>query len=1318
MAIITTKNSNRESYLTFLNTYPSSASSLNLNSTGGYTTDDYTDTYWRPTDSSSNTSKVNVDGSNIELGFNVKWGNIQTSGTNKGKVAVRVSLMLSEQKYWLNVTYKPSTVSATTLIRGYNYKFSVAGTSYTPDAPIIEVVNGNNNSPDFSQTVSGVTKNYTFRSSNSSSTRTYITEHSTEIWNNTFYVTPNNGKASITVNVTNLYLHWRDIYGKGTPNIWVGNASKTFTSSKSYYTTSVSINPSNMNITLYPKTADIVLINNGSKTTGRAFWNYVDHDKTIVTDIQPNITAYKDTTTNHKITITNNDSGTSLGNVAWTSSNSNAIKVTPTSNSNFTNASFNGKAVNCKVTFNAMQANIQKTCNFNFTKNTNRTYSINNTNIATVTNNNGKYEVKLKRGMNGSVNLTTTFNGGLKVNTTLSSYLVANNINFYCYNSNNVQTTTINYGETLRLRAKVSPYSSNTYTSVVNNSEFRKISFSATNGTVSNSVANSTIPYYEATYTAPTTGSSTQYVTINAYQPYTSSSTGVHNSKVITINPKSADTLPTMQLTVKSITPNPVADGASCLVTYELSSLGRALTTDEKNYLNNLSLTYSGTTYIGTNYKTVSSVNTSGTDFTITNPKRQCVYYVEITENTSGESILDWQPKASITLPTNIYSSTPGQTVIAQPTYKVSSKYLNIIPSNVILNVGEMKQISYKYNTQLTDGYYYNAFMENPYSAIVEVTNFTRYGDDEHRYAGHGTFNVTGISTGKTSAKVKVRRTIGTESYVLENTCNIYVVDNNLLDNSIIYPYVYTVNTEKKFDSIRYQDKETLRTIFKLPNYEMFKIISDIKVIVNYDNNIDVTYSLLNNPECFSIMYPRSTNGISDDFGSLYEILKLYTIYVNTNGIEVTVVKNNVYDVEDVQTGDKLIGYKPNIPYSLANYINAYKSFTQGYITNTNINNLITLYGRNICGLNHFGESGSPISIEPFYKFLLSQNYIRNIDKYFASRYYDVSAKIKVNVDVDSNNNMTIIESLYPNDIRNAYTTEDQITKYNLRDTNNKNLNPFYIPYMEGNLASDGEENYPISADDSKDYYYDNSDFVNDYKTTTYYANFTISPLKEFTSKVLDVNQKYSNVQYEVKEPIVDPTELPLPIMTNIFAIYTAGTFNTTPIASNTYVWKNLLNNKIYPIIIKGNTSVSKSGNIIGFSKDNYGIIDCVESLNSYTIYIAAKSDSAVTIDDTSTIITFISSFKWDLDGNKRGISLGNYGTISLSQSSTISYNYAHNKQINVTDGNMLSFAYNTSQVILNQPHVYAVSVASNGDVSLYVEIVIMLKINPMDILL
>jgi len=1356
-SIITTKNSNRQNYLTFLNTYPTSASSLNLKSTGGYTSTDYTGTYWRPTDSTGNTPKATIDGSIIELGFNVKWGNYQTSGDNKGKIRVDISLMLSEKYYWLNVTNSLlQEASSTSTVRGYNYYFDIQGEtgSNSWNAPICEVVNNNNNKPDFSQSVNEVTNYYTFRTGNATSTRTYIGEHSTQIWNRTFYLRPSNGVASVTVNVTRLYLHWQDIYNGKKPCIWCGESSKTFTSPV-IYTKDVSMSPTQINLALVPNKATIkTLVYNAShgleETNNRNFWNYVNNDRTVIDRMSSYVNSYKDSTSNHKIILTNNSSGTLMGNIAWTVSNPNVIKLSST-NTSTTNAIFNGLVGNAHINAKVTPSNITKACTVKYTLNNTVTYSSNNTSMATVT---SQGEITAKKGMNGGYTISAKYNGGLTVNTKFNSYLVPNNIVIYSYKYGTATpTTTINRGEKLTIRAAVQPYNaSNSYTSV--HTDYRNLTFALNNTSIGSlstaSPMPNNVPYYTTIYTAPTGVGEAQTVKITVTQPYTSASTGVSNSITININSNVANPLPTLQVYIKSITSgnisNPTSNNSYSLITYDVipASGQRSLTVEEKNYVANIPLNYYNQSYTDSTYGYTTTATLITNSDLITNGKRQCVYLVSGTQPTTSIENLIWKSSASITVPYSIQTTEPQQTYNCVTEHYMKLRYLEMIPKQLVMNVGDSFNVNFNFDTVNINQP--EVVHLPPFEGIAKLTSYNFNYDSSNNKKGTGTGTIKAISPGRTLFSVSIPQA------ELYNTTTITVIDKSIIQQ-IIYPYIYTKNTNLVYDSIRYNNSECLRLVFKLPDADTFNLFSDIQISINYGNNQTILYSLLNNPERFSISYPLKNN-VNFNMDLLYQIINNYyqyynespycifmenvenrdiTLqinkfsiryivkeqynYTNINGLYTEITTNNIYNLEDVRVGDKLLGYNENSPttYSLKPFIDAYKSYVTGYKEKENLN---SPYFLTLLNLEHFGLKDTPILAFPFYQFLLSQNCIRAVDKYYMKKYCDVlGTEIGISQIIIDNEDNTF----YPYYLRNMYLTGKQIIANDLMNPAKNFINSItneIIYDILGKLDISVEEEYPMLANDNVDYMYDNPSIINTFKQDNHFSNFTISPLKEFT------NNLYINQIYDRGEDIIINVETPTPIVSNllpkmngIFGIYlpTNDNFVEVDNLSNTYLLKNSLND-YYNFIIRSEMSnpvlnYITDNNELYLGQTNYGVLNLFNGLNQFTVYVVCKKPETHPME-TTTVSTFVSTMVYDIynSNNTKGICLSNYTTINYNSSSSeyLEYINKNNKQITCTDSiNSIRYpeSINTqSEEFLNDYHLYTITVSSNGSVNLYVD--------------
>lgn len=1344
MSIVTTKKSNRNSYLTFLNTYPNSTgTNLDLNATSGVSIADYTGTYWRPTDSSGYTSKATVDNGNIELGFNVKWGELNT---NSGKIPVTVSLMLSEYQYWLNVTNNPSTVSSSTLILGYDYSFAVNDNTYNPNVPIVEVKNNNNNLPDFT-TESGTA--YTFKASNYG---TYVRSHSTMLWSKTFDVVPKNGKASIDVSVNHLYLHWRDIYNGRRPTIWLGKVNKTFNYSGTLFTNSVSINPSTVNITLVPNKVTVTPYTPGGETTYRNFIVNSVSDRTVINNIKTTVNSYRDSVSNHKLTAKNNTVNTTFGTTAWSSENPSVIKVSPSTGTN-TIATFNGTFTNnCKVTFSSTAGDTVASANTVFTFNRNNSYSFkcNNTNLATVNSSTG--QITAKSGRNGSYVITTTFTGGLTHNTIFNSYLRPTSIsNFTAINKSGSNVITVNRGESVTLRAMVLPYNkSNAMTSAYTG--YRPIAFSVNNsklGSVTTSKASSTLPYYEATYTAPG-GYSTNDVNVTL-SATTSNITTTPANIVLKIK-KNDSVLPNLVLRCSKTSPNPVKVNNYALVTYEVvpAEGERALTADEKKYLNNISITKLNTTYSSDSLTVQANVVTNTTEIEqagikVTNAKRQIVYKITAT-NTNNLQGSTWQSEATFNYNSNTSETGTAKTISSTDNHTVTFNYLTLTPNKIIAYKGQRFTLDLDFDCTAATTINVSAS-----SNLTEISKVINYNGDNK--SGDGTLIYTTNELGESTI------TAESTADTLYDTCKIYTVDK--LTSNIIYPHIISSNQfnndglfHNYYTQLRYKDNELLRIVFKMPPSYVYSGLANIKVKVNYREYIhtsnpdteEVTvtlanvaseqqYSLNDNPELFSVNYPltdtnditdvleiyemmyndspycifqenpdmRSSNSAIESFELIFEGIpgifpdltnmdnvspntsypdtdKRYSNNVSTivytvpdytkllpefdvdKYSEYSKTVDNKYDLEDMVVNSLIDSKSPYVNY----YVLAYQSTVLGYVEN--LTDIVNDYGKDICSLTTFGKTGDPISVYPFYKFLLSQNYIKSIDRYLVSRYLDVANFVK-------ETGLTTIQlpdAFYPSYTRNMFMNRDMIytTYAEQLDLDNNILslatNPDYVLYnirdnlpTFSNTSSTDNYTYPIASDDTNEYFHNDEQRPNEYKSTDWFNTHTISPLKEFTNGLPFIKYGLTS-EYEFNTISFDYNETHLPHMDDVQAIYIPSTLNTSNSSWNNY----LTNTDIANIqLTKGNTNSTANPDVIvlnnevkfGTTNSPYGIMTLPSyNYTNYTIYIAARVDNAATTDNHITFLSCLyriptmTNVQTNMDC---GFSLANYDTVTYSLS-------------------------------------------------------------------
>ena len=1346
MAIITTKNSNSKGFLTFLNTYPSSSSYVDLKSTGGYNTVDYTGTYWRPKDKNNHTTKFQDLSADykIELGLNVVWGELQTSGDNKGKVKIHLGLLLSEYQKWLKISnfVNNPTINSSTI--GYNYHLMINGVNYIiSNNPIDETIDSAGQSPFFSQKVGSTTNNYSFRPN--STNKIYVQSHVTEVWSKDFYVTPVNGKADLTVKVIKLYLYWGNTYNR--PCIYCGECENKFISEKTYYSGSIDISPHNFTINLNPTSASINTIINNSISSNRNFWNYVNGDRQVVDKIEPNIHSYK-STIEPVVFLKDYEPGTDLGSIAWSTSNKNAIKLSDTLNSTSTKAMFNGTVSNSKVYCNVLGSNL--VCNINFNTNNNVHFTSNDWSMASVSYLNGT--ITANRGRNGPYTITTHFNGSLKVNTAFNSYLVPNEITMYCYEyGTTTPKTTINSGEKLTIMAKVGPYVANN-SSISTYTGFRNLAFSLNNnvGTLTTPYAvSNNKPYYTATYTAPTVNA-TQTIKLTITQPNTSGYTGVNANTVITINPLPEPLLPNLELKLTDVNPIIASNQKYCVVTYDVvAKPGETLTANDRKYINNIPITFNNVSYSVADYSTFAQYTPNGyTGVTISDKKRQAAYKVSVTaiNNASMTSNLIWQSQASMTIPND---RIPNPIAPVTSSHRVDIKYINIDPSIVILPTEVSLLLNY-------DAYTVNAITSNDISYsnvdinVVRLSNFTLNWKDSTNTKPYGSFVLTGISPGYT------RIYLGIKNQNMITACDIYVVNTNPRKD-IVFPYVYEKYSANDglqivYDSIKHNEQEALRLVFMLADPYVFKLISDIQVTVTYDE-IDENkgeykfekYSLLENPEYFSLTYP-----ITDiDMEYMFDIISLYKAYYGMNPycifqepndkrdlskniinfaleyvvkpeykpfisyrIKSTITANNRYEIEDVKVNDKLYGYDETNPdnYSLKPFIEAYKSYTQGYIHSNILNeNIINDYGTLICSLEHFGKKGESISALPFYRFLLSQNYIRGIDKYLIGQYLNIACIVKGYLnDLISEETVVLPNNLYPNYIRNMYLTEEQIAKYEITAYFDNQLLTrdgeviIYNVLDYTNLTSNAWEDFYICADDNNTTFYNNPNMPNTFMDDEYYyQNFTISPLKEFTN-TLYMYSIEDETSYTATKPTITPFigDSLLPIMSGVFGIFTPAEYDTD-FNSSKPIWSNRLDSG-YNILLENSENIVQQAHAIIMPYECNGSLEYDTPLQEYTIYIKCYSSGT---KSSSSATTFLSTYicNQDSDEDSKGLILGTYEKAYYNSNLVIGDKHA--TMTVLTNGlNSDKRVIQSTGISCLEPHTYAITVYNSTFTKFYVD--------------
>jgi hypothetical protein len=1190
--IISTNQSTTQHHLTFLFTYPVSGTSLSLNPDDGYIGNSYTGQYWRP---ASTCALPNLSTTaKIELGFNVRFGSYNSS-TNK--VPVYVDLILSESACWFTITNNVKN----NYQEGYYFKYSINGSvKNVNNAGINEYING---VPNFTQTMykTGTSKNYTFKSANASSNRTYVANRATILRTDSIEVTPVNGKVSVTISNIDLWFNfywnsqtWKKLYATG--------QAKTFTSTATYYSDSITINPRTTNFHLVPNSVTLEPRLNGVTVTDRTF-NVGDTDTVISDSIVRTAITTKSTELSKRLTITNNRSGMALGNIAWSTNNNNAVKLSPT-NTTYTDVVFNGNKSNCTVTCKTLNPSngtiiTSNNASITFTENTVTNFSSNNRTLAVVNTVTGA--ITAKGGVNGTYAVTASYNGGLNSSIVFNSYLVPNQISVQVLNTTTNQplvNNTLNYGESALIRAYVSPYNASnsmlsTYTG------YRPITFNVndvTIGSLGNTVQSNTAPYYEVIYTAPTGFGPNKTINISA-SPTNYSSLIVNTT--IDINANEIHSLPNLVLTSGVSNGITVVDKGYCLCNFYLSAAeGETLTEAQKDYIKrSCTFIVNNTTYPPNDpsnlYVTANIANNENHSYifdTSDNALYQCVYKVE-GHNIGTNQSADWKYDVALSVS---YVDDNDDTQIATATCdglsQVEFAHITATPETAVLQQNSETVINIEY--QATAPVSTQPIISYNGSLFVFTSVWHRDSLDYTK----GTITLTinsNINYGYDTINVTVTDDNHNE---LTKTLPVIVVED-LSVNRIYSPYVYTKNNKLQFTHIRhpfiypnaeYHDDNNLRLVFKMPDVSTFNLLDDIQIDIEYQNTpvpYVKTYSMKNDFELFSTSYPLinsdwdtiesiridsqqhtnyANNLFNNDLPTILQqyqdkygeppycifagdqvvnndmtkftfklILKPQFSNVNITGLITDVYVDRVVTVNDIQINDPMLGYDDTQPnnYSLQSYIDAYQSYSKGYLTY--MSDSINDYGREICSLNHLGAKGQPISIKPFYEYCLSLHYINAIEKYLIDAYLKVSCQyqnmINVNfymplalacVEVDSYNTYRYLRKLYiPYHLTLKYGLKDHslVSPVIINKTNVTIVN--INDYLPENAVDD----YPILAtmEATTDSALANPHniYVAKFMSSSFRNNYTLAPLEmttfKFTislSSVLMVHNKITTI--------------------------------------------------------------------------------------------------------------------------------------------------------------------------------------------------------------
>ena len=417
---------------------------------------------------------------------------------------------------------------------------------------------------------------------------------------------------------------------------------------------------------------------------------------------------------------------------------------------------------------------------------------------------------------------------------------------------------------------------------------------------------------------------------------------------------------------------------------------------------------------------------------------------------------------ATVKSETNSFKPLQGTATIT-----VDARGIKIIPNKL-----DILQGTFEYATVVTipstDKYTYTIDNDN-----VEVLALSTINPDLS--VSDKKLKISGVKIGKTKLVVKSNYT--ERDYT--DTLNIRVIKQF---NS---PELYLPNRATK-DGYYYTEHPKI--VFKLPRLDELLSIEDILVdITAYDSSSNIisdnTYSSFENNNLFSMSYNQTFNSTEEMFANCIDNDNAYCVFSDINNnyysnssiayLVVTVMfKSSSELCEDKLTSITL--YKQTIPQLPA--VNSYmkaSDLNDFYTAYCNIVSQVAFSNSNYAiQISSLGIKNEPISVYPFYVALTT---LKAILKDIYNKAHSCS-----------NRDSELPEYLSPTTIRTPYYS-------NKISNNNAKLS----------TIANASVDYPIMVDDSADYVYANKNWVNNFKYTDFYKNYTISPLQEFNVGLL-----------------------------------------------------------------------------------------------------------------------------------------------------------------------------------------------------------------------
>lgn len=408
---------------------------------------------------------------------------------------------------------------------------------------------------------------------------------------------------------------------------------------------------------------------------------------------------------------------------------------------------------------------------------------------------------------------------------------------------------------------------------------------------------------------------------------------------------------------------------------------------------------------------------------------------------------------ATVESETNSFEPINGTAIVG-----VNSRGIKIIPNELEILQGSSATASV-ITIPSTDNYTYS----------IDNSNVSVNTQDK-------TLIITGNKIGKT---LLTAVSSYTQSHY-EDTLNIKVI------KQFSAPEIYYPNRITNGIMVYYTNHPKI--VFKLPTLAEKLSVDDILVnITAFDKSnkmlLDNTYSAFENSDLFSMAYEHTfenkeqliLNAISSDscYCVFSDINNNYYDNESINYVVATVLfKSNSSLCEDKFTSVTLFKtLVPTLPkvndYMLASdLISSYQALVNvvSQVYNSD-------YADMISSISSLGNKGELISIYPFY---IALNTFNTILK-------DIANKAHSCYNYDSE----IPEYLSPTVVRLPYCT-----------------NKISEQYKDLPMILEAKTDYSIMVDDSADYVYADKTWVNEFKNTIFYKEFTVSPLSEINKAI------------------------------------------------------------------------------------------------------------------------------------------------------------------------------------------------------------------------